>query len=425
MTRPKSFRPKPIWRPILEDARAIRALVRDPEKSRSYYPECARKSKRAILADLLSWWVRYGEVNKYYYLYGLDRVDADTDSVMPYRHFRAMRNSRNLHPSDLSPYYGDSYNYVCLMRDKFMFSQFASSLGMPAAKVLAICSPDTVRWPDSGECTALDDLPTVPGLRIDGICKPADGIMGANIFLLEVDSGRLFIDGSEASVDDLRSRLTPRHLLQARIVQHPEMSRLHARSVNTLRLVTFNQNGTVVLFSAGLRIGAGGAPTDNWSAGGILVAVDPELGVARGTGCMKPNFGRRVSRHPDTGVEFDGFAIPDFNRAVAMAQQFHAYLPGIHSIGWDIAITEDGPVFVEGNDDWDGAVSMVLDPGFKQKFVAMYRRPAPDRREPQKPDAPAALPARSGGRAGARRGRSVIPDDGCGADRPTDRQFAP
>ena len=28
-----------------------------------------------------------------------------------------------------------------------------------------------------------------------------------------------------------------------------------------------------------------------------------------------------------------------------------------HSIGWDIAITKDGPMFIEGNDRWE--VSMI------------------------------------------------------------------
>src|SRR5690606_23902276 len=144
------------------------------------------------------------------------------------------------------------------------------------------------------------------GLGIDGVCKPVDGIMGASIFLLKVVNGRLFIDGAEASIDALRNRLSSRHLLQTRLKQHQLLASLHPESINTLRLVSFNQNGSIVLFSAGLRIGTGGTSKDNWSAGGILVSVDADSGPVRGKGYMKPAFGRSVERHADTQVVLDG-----------------------------------------------------------------------------------------------------------------------
>src|SRR5690606_23349439 len=122
---------------LLRDAKAIRALTEGRE-SRSYYPEAPGKSKLTIMRDLIWWRLRFGEVNKYYYLYGLDRLDADAGSVMPYRQFRAMRNDRNLRPGNLAAHYGTSYNFVCVLRDKFLFSQVALSLGFPIPKPWAL-----------------------------------------------------------------------------------------------------------------------------------------------------------------------------------------------------------------------------------------------------------------------------------------------
>jgi hypothetical protein len=48
-------------------------------------------------------------------------------------------------------------------------------------------------------------------------------------------------------------------------------------------------------------------------------------------------------------------------------------LYGIHSIGWDIAITDNGPIFIEGNDDWDGTIAMSLESDFKSRFLEMYK----------------------------------------------------
>ena len=35
--------------------------------------------------------------------------------------------------------------------------------------------------------------------------------------------------------------------------------------------------------------------------------------------------------------------------------------------------TEAGPIIIEGDDDWDGAVPMALEKNFKQRFLHMYR----------------------------------------------------
>lgn len=357
---------------IIRDGRDILSLLRDPARSRTYYPAAERKSKAAILKDLVGWWLRSREVNEFYYLYGLDRRGAAADGVMPYSEFRAIRNARNLHPDRQSAYYGRSYNFVCLLRDKAIFSQFAASLGVPVPRIIAECSTRGLRWTDDGREAPLDHLvgPTAP--HLNAVCKPADGIMGAGLFLLRTDGGRLFLDDVEASVDDLRARLDGRYLIQERIVQHPQLARLHPASINTVRLVTFNQGGEVTLFSAALRMGARGRSTDNWAGGGVLAAIDRERGTLRGPGYMKPAFGRIVERHPDTEVLLDGLEIPYFQAAVETVRSLHAHLPGIHSVGWDIAIGESGPLVIEGNDDWDGAIPMVLEPRFRQRFTAMY-----------------------------------------------------
>ncbi len=137
--------------------------------------------------------------------------------------------------------------------------------------------------------------------------------------------------------------------------------------------MTFNNGGDVQVFSAGLRIGTKGRSLDNWTAGGILLGIDLESGRVREEGFYKPGYGGRVSRHPQTDVPFSGFEIPYFNDALELAKGLHGYLYGIHSVGWDIAITEAGPIIIEGNDDWDGAVPMALEKNFKQRFLEMYR----------------------------------------------------
>lgn len=363
---------KSLTRSLRREGQALRALVSDPVQSRSYYPELPRKPKARILAELLWWWIRYREANQYYYLYGLDRAGAKAETILPYRHFRAMRNTRNLRPAQTASYYGGAYNYVCLMRDKFLFSQLMGSLGFPVPKTFALLSSEGIHWIDSGRRSGFDALLSEDLSEIDAVCKPSDGIMGKGLFLVRAGRGRLAIDGHAATPDELQARLSRPYLLQERVSQDPALAKLHPQSTNTLRLVTYNEAGRISLFSASLRVGTGGRPADNWSSGGILLAVDPNSGRVRGEGFMKPTFGLRVACHPDSGVVFDGFVVPRFFEAVDLVKACHSLLPGLHSIGWDVAVTPEGPVLLEGNDDWDGAIPMLFDPDFKMQFMAKY-----------------------------------------------------
>ena len=83
--------------------------------------------------------------------------------------------------------------------------------------------------------------------------------------------------------------------------------------------------------------------------------------ACEGRAVYKPGYGSKVLEHPQTGVRFSGFQIPYFHDAVDLATRLHRYFYGVHSIGWDIAIRETGPMIIEGNDDWDGAVPMALE----------------------------------------------------------------
>lgn len=343
-------------------------MLRDPDLSRSYYPEEARKGRLRIYWDNLLWALHNGEVNPYYFVYGLDRLHGGGISdYLPYEVFRTMRDGRNFRSTS-----GSDYDYICILRDKFVFSQFVSSLGFPTPRSLAICDRDSVTWTDRKGSFPLEDL-LEEQFHADTFCKQLAGELGRGVFPLRIGGGRLFVGEEEITLEQLRTRLGKRrYLIQSRVRQHPQMSALHPPSVNTVRLVTFNNGGTVRAFSAAARIGTKGRSVDNWSAGGILVGVDLASGRLREEGIFKPGYGGRVFQHPDTGIRFSGFQIPHFREAVEVAMDLHSRLYGIHSVGWDIGITEGGPTIIEGNDAWDGYVPMSLERNFKSRFMEMY-----------------------------------------------------
>lgn len=336
--------------------------ITDPELNQSYYPEVPRKSRVRMLLDQLVWLAKSGEANRFYFCYGLDRKDAALGQYMPYKHFRRIRNSRN-QTNDTA------LDYVCLLRDKFVFSQFLISLDFPTPRNIALCDPSELVCLDTMETVRLEQLNT----RGDAewFCKPLTGIGGMGSFCLDIKGGRLFIDGQEACIGALGQRLRGRYLLQERLVQHARMAELHPTSINTLRLVTFRSRHRIGLISANIRAGTNGNVVDNWHSGGIVVGVDHAKGTLAPEGFFKPGCGGRVRKHPNTGVVFEGFEVPQYGACVDMVKAIHSHFYGIHSIGWDLVITPSGPVVIEGNDDW--GAPMTVEPGFKNLFLEVMQ----------------------------------------------------
>jgi hypothetical protein len=345
--------------------KAIKRIVSDPELSRSYYPDEPRKSKTAIWLDQLWWWLRHQEINDFYFYYGLDRKKGvrHTD-FLSYSEFRKMRDCCNRKASA-----SRHYNYVCILRDKFVFGQFVSSLGFRTPKNLALFMNGAVCWLDGRREMALADLCGSSDYDGDYFCKSLAGLGGEGAFPLRISAGRFFVSGQEIDLEQLRAKLDGDYLIQEVLAQHPEMSRLYEQAINTIRIVTFRDGEQIRVLYAALRAGTGGSRVDNANCGGVAARIDLATGCLLGDGIFSPGKGTRTLSHPDSGVAFDGFQIPCFQEAVQSVTGLHRYLYGVHSIGWDVGVTPDGPVIIEGNDDWGGCFPLAFEPDFKARFL--------------------------------------------------------
>lgn len=138
------------------------------------------------------------------------------------------------------------------------------------------------------------------------------------------------------------------YLAEETIRQHPEMDRLCSRSVNTIRITTIvSDRGNVHSLYAVLRVGSGEKDVDNISSGGMYTMLDGD-----GVVCSPAFQDKTVAyyeAHPLTGVPFQGFRVPFFREAVELCCQAAQVEPRLRYIGWDVAITPEGPVLVEGN----------------------------------------------------------------------------
>lgn len=134
--------------------------------------------------------------------------------------------------------------------------------------------------------------------------------------------------------------------------QHAEVNKIYPSSVNTLRFETYiDKSGKTHILTGLMRFGMGGSYVDNAGSGGFYAAVSLETGKLKGKGFQKMKAGAGgglFTAHPDTGFTIDGFKIPFFKEACDLVIDAVRYVPDRY-IGWDIAITETGPVLIEGN----------------------------------------------------------------------------
>ncbi len=171
------------------------------------------------------------------------------------------------------------------------------------------------------------------------IVKPLEGTCGRGIEFFEV-SGNSRIAGL---YDMLRAN--GQYLVEAVIIQHPDIAKIYPLSVNTLRLVTIRNQDTVHIVFSSMRIG-NGLRVDNLNSGGMAVIVD-ENGIISTPGADKA--GKAYYQHPYTGVTLVGCKIPLYQEAVEMVKKAALQIPELGYIAWDVAITETSPLLIEAN----------------------------------------------------------------------------
>ncbi len=146
----------------------------------------------------------------------------------------------------------------------------------------------------------------------------------------------------------LRTRLLEhgQGMLEQFLPQHEGMNRLNPGAVNTMRIITYlDPDDHVHVLTRCLKIGNQGV-IDNYSGGGMYTMLD-ERGVAMHAAYDQEN--DIFETHPVTGTRIEGFQVPMFDELLAMMERLAREIPEMPYIGWDMAITPDGPALIEGN----------------------------------------------------------------------------
>lgn len=205
-------------------------------------------------------------------------------------------------------------------------------------------------------------LDEIPG---DIVVKPSFGNRGADVrVIVRTDGGLTDLRGAPVDAAALHDEIcaggeSDVHLVQERLRNHPEIEEIAGSPVlQTLRLVTIvRPDGSVLLLTAVLKLAVGTADTDNFHNGetgngyALVTQDDGRLGDL--TLRAPAGLGLRLTPTvPRTGVQVAGRRVPFFDEACELVRRASLLMLPMRTLGWDVALTPDGPVVLEANNWW-------------------------------------------------------------------------
>jgi hypothetical protein len=195
------------------------------------------------------------------------------------------------------------------------------------------------------------------------ICKPKELGGGRGVHICEY---------TDQPIAELKREYSD-YILEELIKQHDKLAEINPHCVNTFRITTIKEDDEVYIISAMFRCGTRDIPVDNWYQGGITAAVDIETGRIFTKGVAKVPKRTEYLRHPVSGVYFPGFQVPFWPETVEMVKSIAGEVDDVRLVGWDVAITNEGPCVVEGNHRSNTTILSVADDIGKYKVIKDIR----------------------------------------------------
>ncbi len=320
----------------------------------SAHPELPRKSIFRRYLENLYLYLRDGVPCLYYDGMGMDIVNqkvSDYVNDFAWVNFLYKSWSEEKTKSDSFDRSILESTMLPLLHNKYLFWSYLERHKIPVVPVLAHSI--------EGNIYSLSNIKLVELDRF--FVKATNAICGLDVFLVTVENGRFLLNGEEIDI----STIVKKHdyIFQPAIENHPEIKVINPTALNTVRLVTCRKKDrTLELFDSGaLRTGRANVNVDNLAQGGIGIGIDEDGRLKRYGYTYDKNYCySKLEIHPDSNIVFEGRSIPFYWESVDLVLKAHELFPNIKTIGWDVAITSDGPLLLEANHNWGVVMQQVV-----------------------------------------------------------------
>jgi len=270
--------------------------------------------------------------------------------------------------------------YYIIARNKYLAHLFLESAGIPMPDLF--CYYDPVSKTENNTTAYNHDsvLRILKEKNVKAcIIKTTETSHGEGVVLIkriEYENSGCQLYSFNGQVIELSRMLKNDPLIFERIIEQTEQfTKFNFSSVNTIRFMTILlPDGESKIIAAFLKTGRKGAFVDNAGNGGnIDAAIDIETGEIHSA--IQFNGWRKISpitNHPDTEAQLNGVTIENWPEIKNRVLRFQQAMPFLKAIGWDIAITDKGPVVIEINDFWDETGQLFIRKGWKPEIEYGY-----------------------------------------------------
>lgn len=281
-------------------------------------------------------------------------------------------------------YYLDFLNpkkYYILARNKYLAHRVLEHTGIRKSALYCYYSPE-------GEFSLAEDIASdcasvcrvLKRKQVSScVIKTTESSHGDNVIVvkaiefLEGDCLLYLFNGDQKRLSETLGKEPL--IIEAIVKQTAQFSSFNESSVNTVRfMTTLYPNGKAKVIATFIKIGRKGKCVDNAGGGGnVDVCVDFETGEIKfpiqfdGWGKIKD-----IEKHPDSGTQLNGVMIENWDSIKKEVIGFQQAMPFCKAIGWDIAITDDGPVVIEMNDMWDRTGQYFIRKGWRNEIKDCY-----------------------------------------------------
>lgn len=169
------------------------------------------------------------------------------------------------------------------------------------------------------------------------------------------DNRKKFLRGSEDAL-----------VLEEVIQQDQRMAAFNPNSVNAVRATTVKVGNNVHIYHPFFKIGRGGHFLTSAIFGTLDAEIDVDTGIVVTPGYTETN--EIFNKHPDTNLDVLGFQIPRWDELVNTVKELALKLENINYVGWDMVLSPNGWVLMEGNFSGDFMWQLFEKRGCKKEF---------------------------------------------------------
>lgn len=221
--------------------------------------------------------------------------------------------------------YFNNETYIATMSDKLVFNKiFKEFLGRDFIDL---------------RVTSIDEFKKFLRGKNYVFAKPPISFGGHGIEKINVKE----IKDIEKVYNDLKKKKL--NLIEEEIIQHEELNKLNPYAVNSFRIVTLVKDNKAYVVGNALRINIDDAVAIGCSDAYMRLDENGKI-------CSRvvDDLANVYVEHPMAKIKFDTVKVPYIKEAYELALKAALVVPEMRYVGWDIAISKNGPVIVEGNE---------------------------------------------------------------------------